>query len=95
VNAGWANSVAVMISILFTLNLVLFVFNLLPIPPLDGSSLVPLVLDSENADKYKAFISQPSVSIIGLIIAWQIFGYIFEPVHLFALNLLYPGYHYG
>src|SRR4030042_3345913 len=64
VNEGWANSIGVMISILFTLNLVLFVFNLLPIPPLDGSSLVPLVLDSANADKYKAFISQPSVSII-------------------------------
>jgi len=95
VNAGWANSIAVMISILFTLNLVLFVFNLLPIPPLDGSSLVPLVLDSENADKYKAFVSQPSVSIVGLIIAWQFFGFLFEPVHLFALNLLYPGYHYG
>jgi len=94
-HAGWANSIVVMISILFTLNLVLFVFNLLPIPPLDGSSLVPLVLDRANADKYKAFVSQPSISIIGLIIAWQFFGFLFEPVHLFALNLLYPGYHYG
>lgn len=94
-HAGWANSIAVMTSILFTLNLVLFVFNLLPIPPLDGSCLVPLVLNSENAYKYKALISQPSISIVGLIIAWQFFGYIFEPVHLFALNLLYPGYHYG
>jgi Zn-dependent protease len=94
-HAGWANSIAVMISILFTLNLVLFVFNLLPIPPLDGSSLVPLVLDSESAYKYKAFISQPYILIVGLIIAWQIFGFIFDPIHLFALNLLYPGYHYG
>jgi Zn-dependent protease len=93
-HAGWANSVAVMISILFTLNLVLFVFNLLPIPPLDGSSLVPLVLNRENAYKYKNLISQPSISIVGLIIAWQLFGFIFEPFHLFALNLLYPGYHY-
>jgi Zn-dependent protease len=94
-HAGWVHSTAVMTSILFTLNLVLFVFNLLPIPPLDGSRFVPLVLDSANAYKYKTFISQPSVSIFGLIIAWQFFGYIFEPVHLLALNLLYPGYHYG
>jgi Zn-dependent protease len=94
-SAGWANSIAVMTSILFTLNLVLFVFNLLPIPPLDGSCLVPLVLDSENAYKYKAFISQPTIAIIGLIIAWQCFDYIFSPVHLFAINLLYPGCHYG
>ncbi|MGD0553215.1 MAG: site-2 protease family protein [Sedimentisphaerales bacterium] len=94
-SAGWANSIAVMTSILFTLNLVLFVFNLLPIPPLDGSCLVPLVLDSENAYKYKALTSQPSVAIIGLVIAWQVFGYIFAPIHLFAINLLYAGHHYG
>jgi Zn-dependent protease len=94
-STGWANSIAIMTSILFTLNLVLFVFNLLPIPPLDGSCLVPLILDSENAYKYKAIISQPAITIFGLVIAWQIFGYIFDPIHLFAINLLYPGHHYG
>jgi len=92
---GWANSIAVLASILFTLNLVLFVFNLLPVPPLDGSCLVPLFLSNENAYKYKALISQPTISIVGLIIAWQCFGYIFKPVHLLAINLLYPGHHYG
>ncbi len=94
-NLGWANSIAVMTSILFTLNLVLFVFNLLPVPPLDGSCLVPLLLSNENAYKYKTFIAQPTISIIGLVIAWQCFDYIFGPVHLFAINLLYPGHHYG
>ncbi len=92
---GWANSIAVLTSILFTLNFVLFVFNLFPVPPLDGSCLVPLFLNEENAHKYKAFISQPSTSIIGLIIAWQAFGYIFGPIHVFVINLLYPGHHYG
>jgi Zn-dependent protease len=91
----WANGIAVMTSILFTLNLVLFVFNLLPVPPLDGSRLLPLFLSSENAYKYKEFISRPAYSIIGLIIAWQFFGYIFAPIHILALNLLYPGHHYG
>jgi Zn-dependent protease len=94
-HAGWANGAAVMTSILFTLNLVLFVFNLLPIPPLDGSSLVPLFLSSENAYKYRELISRPAYSIVGLVIAWQFFGYIFDPIHTLALNLLYPGCHYG
>jgi len=94
-HTGWANSIAVITSILFTLNLVLFVFNLLPVPPLDGSCLVSLFLGSKNASKYKEFISRPAYSIIGLIIAWQFFGYIFEPVQLLAINLLYPGHHYG
>jgi Zn-dependent protease len=92
---GWANSIAVMASILFTLNLVLFIFNLLPVPPLDGSCLVPMVLSSENAHRWKTFISNPTCSIIGLVLAWRFFGYIFDPVQIFALNLLYPGAHYG
>jgi len=37
---GTATSVATLVSILFTLNLVLFVFNLLPVPPLDGSTVL-------------------------------------------------------
>ena len=92
---GWANSIAVLTSIMFTLNLVLFVFNLLPVPPLDGSCLMPLFLSDANAYKYKAFISQPGIMIVGLVIAWQCFDYIFEPIRLFAINLLYPGHHYG
>ncbi|MFA5292395.1 MAG: site-2 protease family protein [Phycisphaerae bacterium] len=95
VDTGWTNGLSVMVSILFTLNLVLFVFNLLPVPPLDGSSLVPLFLSDENAYKYKEFIRTPTNSIIGLIIVWQVFGYIFSPIQLFAINLLYPGIHYG
>lgn len=95
VNAGWTNGLAVMASILFTLNLVLFIFNLLPVPPLDGSCLIPIFLSSENAQKYKEFIRRPANSIIGLIIVWQVFGYIFSPIQLFAINLLYPGHHYG
>ncbi len=94
-HTGITHSIAIMVSILFTLNLVLFVFNLLPIPPMDGSCLVPLLLPAEFADKYKMLISNPTYSIIGLIIAWQLFDYIFDPIHLFALNILYPGHLYG
>lgn len=93
--AGFAPPIAIIVSILFTLNLVLFVFNLLPVPPLDGSALVPLFLNESSAYKYKELISRPAFSIMGLIIAWQFFGYIFSPIQLLALNLLYPGLHYS
>jgi Zn-dependent protease len=95
VSGGYANSLATIVSIMFMLNLVLFVFNLMPLPPLDGSALVPLFLDEHHAAMYKMFLSRSGLSIIGLIIAWQIFGYIFNPIHTFALNLLYPGLHYS
>jgi Zn-dependent protease len=73
-----ANILAILVSILFMLNLVLFVFNLMPLPPLDGSALVPLFLNDQQKAMYKMFTSGPGFSIIGLIIAWQIFEYIFN-----------------
>lgn len=92
---GMLNSVALMASILFTLNLILFLFNLLPLPPLDGSGLVPLFIQGETLDKYKELIAHPTWQIVGLVIAWQCFGYVYDPIHTFALNLLYPGANYG
>ncbi|HAL45254.1 MAG: hypothetical protein A2Y12_11205 [Planctomycetes bacterium GWF2_42_9] len=92
---GWFNSLAIIASILFSLNLILFVFNLMPLPPLDGSALIPIFLSERNASMYKMFISRPGFAIAGLIIAWQVFDFIFSPIHLLAINLLYPGAHYG
>ena len=79
----------VFIHILFTLNLVLFVFNLLPLPPMDGSNAVILLLSEDTAEKYMDIIQNPMYRLIGLFIAWKLFGFIFDPFHKFALKLLY------
>jgi hypothetical protein len=34
-------------------------------------------------------------SMIGLLLVWQVFGGIFQPVFAFALRALYPGHEYG
>ena len=91
---GFLHGLAVMLSILFTLNLVLFVFNLLPLPPLDGSGALPLILNDDMNRQYRQFLSYPIVSIIGLLLAWHLFGYICNPFFLLAVNLLYPGANY-
>jgi Zn-dependent protease len=44
VNHGITDGIASLLSIMFSLNLILFCFNLLPLPPLDGSGIVPLFL---------------------------------------------------
>jgi Zn-dependent protease len=88
---GWANSAAVVVSIVFSLNLVLFVFNLIPLPPLDGSNFLLLFLSDQAADRYEALLYHPTYRILGLVIAWQIFGPVFGLIHLIALNILYPG----
>ncbi len=92
---GLANAAAVVVSILFSLNLILMVFNLIPLPPLDGSSVLLGLLRGEAAERYYTVMSTPGYRIIGLIIAWHIFGYVLRPVHLLAINLLYPEVGYG
>jgi Zn-dependent protease len=88
---GLANSVAVVISILFSLNLLLLVFNLIPLPPLDGSNVLLFFLREQTAERYESFLYQPAYRMIGLVIAWQVFGSVFDPIHTLALNILYPG----
>jgi len=92
---GTWSAVATLLSILFSLNLVLFLFNLLPVPPLDGSSIVQLFLSHEQALKYSDFIRNTPMMFLGLIIVWQFFGELFRPVFFLAINLLYTGIGYG
>ena len=91
VNGGVWDSVAFVVSIFFTLNLILFLFNLFPLPPLDGSGALALLLPEDLARRVRNFLSQPMLAFIGLLIAWRIFSPIFDPIFTLALNLLYPG----
>lgn len=88
---GIFSSLATVCSIVFSLNLILFVFNLLPLPPLDGSGVVPLVLPESWARRYLDLVHHPSFGLVGILVAWKIFAPIFGPIHTLALNLLYPG----
>jgi Zn-dependent protease len=88
---GPANAISILLSILFSLNLVLLVFNLIPLPPLDGSSILTFFLSDHAARRYNAIIQQPSYRLIGLIIAWNMLDFVLYPVHTVALNILYPG----
>jgi Zn-dependent protease len=88
---GFANSASVAISIVFSLNLILLVFNLIPLPPLDGSEVLSLFLSDGSAERYTQLLQQPGSRIIGLIVAWWLLDVILNPIHLLALNTLYPG----
>ena len=92
---GPANAVATLLSIWFSLNVILFVFNLMPLPPLDGSQVLVLLLNESAAERYSQVIHQPGLRIFGLVVAWNVVGFVLQPVWLAAVNLLYPGAHYG
>ena len=89
---GYWTEVALVVSVVFSLNLVLAVLNLLPLPPLDGSGAVPLLLTPAATVRYQDFLwKNRGLGILGILIAWQLFSYVFDPVFLLAINLLYPG----
>lgn len=82
--------------IVFSLNLLLFVFNLLPFPPLDGSAAITLLMNPKMTSRYQEFVWRtPALSFVGIFIAWQLFGRVFHPVFIFAIGLIYPGVSYG
>jgi Zn-dependent protease len=80
---GHLSFFAVALSIVFSLNLLLGTFNLLPVPPLDGSTAVMLLMPENHAQRYLDWLRGNSYAMAGLLVGlflfWKIFPYI-EPV---------------
>jgi Zn-dependent protease len=92
---GTAQGLAMFLSILFSLNLLLMSFNLLPVPPLDGNTAIGLLMSEQAALRFYDFSRQPGFMMIGLLVAWNVFGQMFNPIFLGAVRLLYPTLTYG
>jgi Zn-dependent protease len=70
---GAAEGAATVLSVMFSLNLLLGVFNLLPIPPLDGFGAAGLLLPEGPAGRFRELGQwMRGFSMIGLLIAWQV-----------------------
>lgn len=88
-------ALALVIGVFFSMNLVLAALNLLPLPPLDGSAAIPLFLPAGAAARYQQVLfGNPALSLFGMLAAWQLFAFVFKPIFLVAVNLLYPGTSY-
>jgi Zn-dependent protease len=89
-STGIAEGVAQFLSLLFSLNVLLGTFNLIPLPPLDGFNAIPLFLSESGGRKYLGWAdSVRAYSFIGIILSWQIFGRLFQPIFDIALHTLY------
>jgi Zn-dependent protease len=73
---------------LFSLNLLLGVFNLIPVPPLDGSSVIMLLMSEEKARGYLDWMRSGTFAMPGILISLIVFRYIFPPVENFVQSLL-------
>jgi len=88
--SGVAEGLAIFLSVLFSINLILGCFNLIPLPPLDGYAIVPLVLNDRMRDKWFGLFSGGG-ALMGLIIAWVLFDRLMPPVFRTAIGWLYAG----
>lgn len=77
------------LSILFTQNVLLMTFNLLPVPPLDGNTAIGLLMPESAARRWFDLTRDRAFGVLGLVLAWYFFGDLFWPVLTFAIRLLY------
>jgi Zn-dependent protease len=87
---GIAEGMAKFLSLLFSLNVLLGTFNLIPVPPLDGFNVVPLLLSENVGRQYLAWAdSMRSYSLIGMVLAWVLFNKVFYLIFFSAVHTLY------
>lgn len=73
---------------MFSLNLLLGTFNLLPVPPLDGSTGIMLFMGEKSAGRYLDWLRGNSYGILGLVAALFVFQYAYAPIENFAKVVL-------
>ena len=74
---------------MFMMNLLLGTFNLLPVPPLDGSTAIMLFMSESGAQKYLDWLRGNSFAIAGLLVGLVVFRQIFPYVQYFVMHLLF------
>lgn len=77
-----------LLSILLALNLLLCVFNLVPLPPLDGASVVSGFSRTAAALRER-WERSPLSSLVGLLVAMLVVSPIFRPIARLVLEQLY------
>jgi len=87
-NSGVMEPLVTLLSIMLILNVTLGVFNLIPIPPLDGSHVLEEVLPYQMAQAYEQI--RPYGFVLLLALMWTpVLGWIIGPVYSFVFLLLF------
>lgn len=92
---GFAEGLAMVLDVFFSLNILLGCFNLIPFPPLDGYGVLGLFVSEDGARRLQALRGQMGMfAIVGLLIAWRVIGAVYTPVLLIAAQLALLGVSY-
>src|ERR1700686_1978924 len=82
----------IVLIVFFSLNLLLGTFNLLPVPPLDGSTGIMIFMSESTAQKYLNWLRGNSYAMLGLLVALLFFNKVYRYIEAFATNILLRGH---
>ncbi len=85
-----AGPIAFCLSVALNLNVLLFLFNLIPLPPLDGSGVVRGLLPDTVGASLDRLARSPMASFVCLLVAWRLFAFVQDPAFSFILWVLHP-----
>jgi Zn-dependent protease len=87
-NAEWGEFLGRVLLVLFELNLLLGLFNLVPAPPLDGSSAIMFFMSDATARRYLDRLRSGNYGLIGLLVAVLIFQRAYPHIRDFVTQAL-------
>jgi Zn-dependent protease len=93
--SGGRSFATTVLSVLLVQNVFLGVFNLLPLPPLDGASVLRGIAPRGLASALDALAMNPAFSLVGLFVAWQVFPAIASQLFFMLLAAVHPDVSYG
>ncbi len=82
-------ALALVLGVTLKLNVVLFLFNLIPVPPLDGASVLAGFFPGQIGVLYQRMRQLPAFELLGLLLAWRLFPYLASPAFALISTLVY------
>ncbi len=88
---GFAGLAYLALWVFFTLNLFLGAFNLVPVPPLDGSTAITLFMPQKTALRYLDWLHESNLRMLGLVAAVVLFRSLFDYISFAARAVFFHG----
>jgi Zn-dependent protease len=83
------------LSVLLMFNVIAGAFNLLPLPPLDGSAIITIFMPENLANGMRDLERNGAFSMLGLLVAWRVFPLLVDPLFATVLKLVHPDLSYS
>jgi Zn-dependent protease len=81
-SGGRVGGLSALLSLLISINVTLAIFNLIPVPPLDGSRVVDGLVPYSWRPQWESIVRIAPVLLILLVVASQRFGIISAPANM-------------